>query len=109
MKLLSLFKSLLQSVCVGLCQPRGQALCKLGAALGFMFFAGHVFADGGTDVLAGTTADATMTMGASGKKWLYLIEGVSAIIAYRATKNIYVLGSVVGVALFANILLTMAK
>lgn len=67
----------------------------------------HVFADG-TDVLQGTTHDATSTIQGSGKKWLYLIEGVTALGAYIKTKNIFVLGGVAVVAIFLNIVLKLA-
>lgn len=67
----------------------------------------HAFADG-TDVLSGTTGDATSTIGNSGKKWLYLIEGVSALFAYIKTKNVFVLGGVAVVAIMVNIILHLA-
>lgn len=67
----------------------------------------HAFAEG-TDVLQGTTSDATTTMQGSGKKWLYLIEGVTALGAYIKTKNIFVLGGVAVIAIFLNIVLKLA-
>lgn len=67
----------------------------------------HAFADG-TDVLAGTTGDATATIQNTGKKWLYLIEGITALGAYIKTKNIFVLGGVAVIAIFLNIVLKLA-
>lgn len=63
----------------------------------------HAFAD--TDLLAGSLGDMKATLGGSGRKVMYLIEGISALIGYRATKNIYILGSILAVALFINVLL----
>ena len=67
----------------------------------------HVFASG-ADVLQGTTDDATTTIQNSGKKWLYLIEGITALGAYIKTKNIFVLGGVAVVAIFLNIVLHLS-
>ena len=83
-------------------------LLKLAIVFMLFMFIGHAFADGGTDVLAGTTSDVSATIGGTGRKWIYIIEGVSALIAYRATKNEYVLGSVIAVAIFLNVLLAMS-
>jgi hypothetical protein len=71
------------------------AVLLAGILLGLCF---HVLADG-TDVLQGTTRDATSTIQGSGKKWLY---------AYIKTKNIFVLGGVAVVAIFLNIVLKLA-
>ena len=75
-----------------------------GILLGLSF---HVLASG-SDVLQGTTDDATTTIQNSGKKWLYLIEGITALGAYIKTKNIFVLGGVAVVALFLNIVLHLS-
>lgn len=77
--------------------------------LGLILISGHVFAGSGTDILAGTTGDVSATIGGTGRKWIYMIEGVSALIAYRATKNVYLLGSVIAVAIFLNVLLAMSS
>lgn len=63
----------------------------------------------GSDVLQGTTDDATTTIQHSGKKWVYLIEGITALGAYIKTKNIFVLGGVAVVAVFLNIVLRLAS
>lgn len=80
------------------------SILLLGSLLGVCF---HALASG-KDILSGTTADATTTIGSSGKKWLYLIEGISALFAYIKSKNVFVLGGVVVVAIFVNILLSLA-
>ncbi len=87
-------------------QPKAKLVFGMllaGVLLGLCF---HAFA--GTDVLQGTTSDATTTMQGSGKKWLYLIEGVTALGAYIKSKNIFVLGGVAVIAIFLNIVLKLA-
>ncbi len=79
-------------------------LCILFAGI-LLGLCTHAFAE---DVLTGTTSDATTTLSGSGKKWLYLIEGVSALGAYIKSKNVFVLGGVVVVALMVNIILHLA-
>lgn len=59
----------------------------------------------GKDLLEGSLGDMHATLDGKGRHLLYLIEGISALIAYRATKNIYLLGSVLAVAVFINLLL----
>ena len=76
----------------------------MGVLLGLSL---HAYATG-IDVLQGTTNDARATMQGSGKRWLYLIEGVTALGAYIKTKNIFVLGGVAVVALFLNIVLQLS-
>ena len=62
----------------------------------------------GIDVLSGTTGDITATIGSSGKKWLYLMEGMASIFAYIKTKNVFVLGGIAVVAFMVNIILHLA-
>jgi len=87
--------------------PRVWLVFRLMLCLGGLLWAGHALA--GSDVLEGTMSDVNATIQGNGRKWIYLIEGVSALIAYRSTKNIYVLGSVIAVAIFINVLLAMSK
>lgn len=82
---------------------------RIGFIIWLCFFMTHVFADSGMDMLAGTTGDVSATIGGTGRKWIYLIEGVSALMAYRATKNVYVLGSVIAVGIFLNVLIAMSS
>lgn len=91
-----------------LTEPMVLFLCQLGLLLGLCLLSSHVHA-ADTDYLTGTTANATATLAGSGRKWIYLIEGIGALFAFRATKNIYVLGSVIAVAIFIDVLLVMAK
>ena len=72
--------------------------------------AGQVLADtatAGKDLLEGSLGDMGATLNGKGRHLLYLIEGISALIAYRSTKNIYLLGSVLAVAIFINLLLKL--
>ena len=70
-------------------------------------FASFVYAEG-IDVLSGTTSDITATIGSSGKKWLYIMEGIASIFAYIKTKNFFVLGGIAVVAFMVNIVLHLA-
>ena len=83
------------------------SLVRLTLCLLLLCSAQYVLAS--TDLLAGTLGDVHATMEGTGRRWIFLIEGVSALIAYRSTKNIYVLGSVIAVALFINVLLMIAQ
>lgn len=86
---------------------RAWLVFRLMLCLSGLLWAGHALA--GSDVLEGTMSDVNATIQGNGRKWIYLIEGISALIAYRSTKNIYVLGSVIAVAIFINVLLAMSK
>ncbi len=78
-------------------------------ALAFLSLAGlamHVSAD---DLLKGTEANLIDTVEKTGKRYLYLAEGVTAVVAGITTKNWLVLGGVVVVAVFINIVITLVK
>jgi hypothetical protein len=81
----------------------------VGLSVGLLLLIPCAWAYAGQDVLDGTLGDVSATIGGAGRKWMYVIEGVSALIAYRSTKNVYVLGSVIAVAIFINVLLAMAR
>jgi hypothetical protein len=73
-----------------------------------MLICQHVFAD--EDPLAGTEGSLTATLGSggTGRKFLYLVEGVVSVAAYIKTKNLLMFGGVVGIAIFLNILFKVA-
>lgn len=64
----------------------------------------NVFAVG-HDILAGTDTDLMATVQGSGRKYLYLAEGITSIAAYMKTRNFFVLGGILVVALAFNMLL----
>lgn len=64
---------------------------------------GTVALASGTDLLTGATDDITATVGGTGRKIAYLTEGISALLAYQATKKWIVLGSIGVVACFINV------
>ena len=62
------------------------------------------------DPLSGTDASLIATLGSNGtgRKFIYLIEGVTAIATYIKTKNLMMFSGVVGIAIFLNILFKVA-
>lgn len=62
------------------------------------------------DPLAGTDANLIETLGSNGtgRKFIYLIEGVFAIATYIKTKNVMMFTGVVAIAIFLNILFKVA-
>lgn len=64
----------------------------------------------GDDPLEGTDASLAATLGSSGtgRKFIYLVEGVVAVAAYIKTKNVLMFSGVVAIAIFLNILFKVA-
>ena len=64
----------------------------------------------GEDPLSGTDASLIATLGSNGtgRKFIYLLEGVTAIATYIKTKNVMMFSGVVGIAIFLNILFKVA-
>lgn len=83
-------------------------MSKLMFAILLLIYWNQVFA--ADDPLAGTDASLIATLGASGtgRKFIYLIEGVAAIATYIKTKNIMMFSGVVAIAIFLNILFKVA-
>lgn len=84
-------------------------LFKLILMTTLMLICQHVFA-ADEDPLAGTEGSLTATLGSggTGRKFLYLVEGVVSVAAYIKTKNLLMFGGVVGIAIFLNILFKVA-
>ena len=61
----------------------------------------------GHDLLAGTDSDLMATLRGSGRRYLYLAEGITGIAAFMKTKNYLLLGGIVVVAVAFNVLLAM--
>src|SRR5437879_6430137 len=68
----------------------------------------HAFADSGSDLLQGTDQSAWATFEGTGKKYIYLGEGLLALFTYIKTKNVLTLIGIVVVAIFIDIVLKMA-
>ena len=77
------------------------------AVLSIASLATHAFA-AGTDLLSGTEANLVETLNKTGKKYLYIAEGITALVTGIMTKNWVVLIGIIVVAVFLNIVLTMA-
>lgn len=84
--------------------PKKLRILWVLAVISLMGLATQVFA---TDLLAGTDANLLETLKGTGKKYLYIGEGVVSLIAYIGTKNVAVLVGIIVVAIFFNIMITM--
>lgn len=84
-----------------------QFLLKFSLATILLAICGHAFADG-SDLLSGTDQSAWATFQGTGKKYIYLGEGLLALFTYIKTKNVIALIGIVVVAIFINIILKMA-
>jgi len=93
-------------------KPKTVRALQTLAILSLAGLATQVFADaataGPTDLLAGTEANLLKTLNETGKKYLYIAEGVVSLIAYISTKNVAVLVGIIVVAVFFNIMIKMA-
>lgn len=61
------------------------------------------------DLLAGTDTDIKDTIAGTGRHWLLYIDGIAALLMFAMRKNVMVLGSILVITLFINLLLFMAK
>lgn len=68
-------------------------------------FSSFVFAD---DILTGTDTTLIDTLNGTGKKYVYIVEGILSLAAYIKTKNLLFLAGIVIVAFFFNLVLTLA-
>ena len=85
--------------------PNAKRLLKFLALLGIATWSLHAFADPNSDFLAGTDTGAWATLNGTGKKYVYLIEGIVGLGAYIKTKNLLALAGIVVVAVFINIII----
>lgn len=90
--------------------PAFKAIRYLLVGITLMFFWSHAFADSGSDPLAGTDASLIATLGSNGtgRKFLYLVEGIFATVTFIKTKNPMLFSGVVAIAVFLNILFKVA-
>lgn len=85
-----------------------KSIYKYFASIMLFFYFGETFA-GGSDLLAGTEAELLATLQGTGKKYIYLAEGILSIAAYIKTKNLLVLTGIIVVAMFLNIVIKFAS
>jgi hypothetical protein len=87
--------------------PKVKGILRFVALLCFATWSLHALADPspGTDLLAGTDSGVEATLQGTGKKYIYIIEGVVAVAAYIKSKNILAFLGVLVISVFLNILL----
>lgn len=104
--------STVQSLKSGLMRVTNSSVTRFSVNLLFttllLVFWNQAFA--ADDPLSGTDASLIATLGSNGtgRKFIYLLEGVTAIAAYIKTKNLMMFGGVVGIAVFLNVLFKVA-
>src|SRR3954469_19414278 len=99
-------KSFFIQMIYGLYPPGVKRILKLAAALGLAAWSLHAFAQqAGGDLLAGTDTSAKATLTGTGKVYLYLGEGVVALITYIKSRNPMVLTGIIVCAIFLNIII----
>jgi len=86
-------------------QPSTQRVLKVLIALCFIGITTHAFAD---DLLKGTETNLVDTLNGTGKKYLYIAEGLMSLLLYIKTKNVMLLVGILIVSIFFNIMLKMA-
>ena len=67
----------------------------LGFIASIFVLAISIDAFAGTDILDGTEDDLVATLNGTGKKYMYLIEGILAIAGYMKTKNLLLLAGII--------------
>jgi len=93
-----------------LMQPQIITVLKWLTVILLFMYSGHLFADDGTkDILDGTSDSLVKTLNGTGKKFIYLAEGILSLAMYIKTKNLLVLTGIVVVSIFFNIILHIAN
>lgn len=87
--------------------PRFQLLYRLTFGMGILATCLDSFA-AGSDILQGTDESLWATMNGTGKKYIYAVEGIVALAAFIKTKNLLMFGGIIAVAIFMNIILSIA-
>lgn len=103
-----LINHLAVTCCYSFYNPRIRLLLRLFISICLIGISTHAFADDGGDLLQGTDTSAWATFNGTGKKYIYLGEGLLALFTYIKTKNVLALIGIVIVAIFINIILKMA-
>lgn len=85
--------------------PNIQKALKLIAILCLFGLSTHALAN---DLLSGTEANLVDTLNGTGKKYLYIAEGIVSLLIYIKTKNVVALIGIMVVAIFFNVMLKIA-
>lgn len=102
-------KNLNHSVVNYFSQKRVRRVLTIMLTLGLVCLITHSFAaDVPTDLLAGTEKSLLMTIEGTGKKYMYMAEGIVAIVSYIASKNILVFFGIIVISIFFNVFLKFA-
>ncbi len=88
-------------------QPQVQRVMKIILMLSLMGLVMQVFAE--DDLLKGSEKELLATIKGTGKIYVYLSEGIVAIVSYIGTKNIFVFFGVIIISIFFNVLFLFAK
>lgn len=90
--------------------PKVITILRTVAVLSLVGFVTRVFATDavGTDLLSGTDDNLIATLKGTGKKYIYITEGIVALLTGIITRNWLVCTGVIIVAVFFNIMLKMA-
>ena len=102
---LTYFKNLSRDAVSFFNRKKVRQVLKVMAVLSLVGLATQVFA-AGTDLLAGTEQDLIETIKGTGKKYIYMAEGVVALVSYIATKNVFLFFGIIIVAIFINVWLS---
>ncbi len=86
--------------------PASFAIAKIMFFITFVLITRSAFA---TDTLAGSDTDIKDTLAGTGRHYILYIDGIAALLMFATRKNIIVLGSVIVVTLFINLLLFLAR
>ena len=101
---LNFFKNSCRTVNNYFSRPKVHKTLKALAILSLTGLATQVFAD---DLLAGTETELLETIKGTGKKYLYIAEGIVSLLVYIQSKNIMVLIGIIVVAIFFNIMISL--
>ena len=94
-------KDLIQIKNAILSDPKMKFILLIFAFISLALISNYAFA---TDVLAGTDGDVKDTMDATGKHWIYWIDGALSIGAFFYSKKVTVFFSVLALCLFVTVL-----
>lgn len=86
--------------------PKIKLMLMILSFVALLIISNYVFA---SDVLAGTDSDIKDTIAGTGRHWIIFADGIAAILGFITRKNPMILGSVVVVTVFLNLLIFLTK
>ncbi|CAN5421763.1 hypothetical protein BH10PSE19_BH10PSE19_00190 [soil metagenome] len=102
------FSNLVQRTYLILYQPHMQLLLKFLFVAVILFACGHAYAVGDDDYLKDTDKGLKATIKGTGKTYVYIGEGIAAIIGYITTKKISMFFGILIIAIFFDVLFHFA-